>query len=206
MIEEGVAPSSIEAAGVANGRAWGPLATLDETGLALNLQQARQAEADGLPARFCRPLSATALAGLVGLGRRGRRDGGGFFDWPDVGERRLWSGLGEVFPVREAPSDPDEVARRLLVAEAMEALRCLEEGVIALADDADSASVLGLGFPKRLGGILVCVEHLGLDRFVADADRFARAHGERFAPTPWLRDLAAGGEGLSRYRRGEQAK
>ena len=38
----------IEAAGVANGRALGPLATLDETGIALNLQQARQARADGL--------------------------------------------------------------------------------------------------------------------------------------------------------------
>ena len=51
---------------------------------------------------------------------------------------------------------------RLLVAEAREALRCLEEGGIASADDADAASVLGLGFPKSVGGVLRWVEDFGL--------------------------------------------
>ncbi len=48
MVAEGFAPALIEEAALANGRAIGPLATLDETGIGLNLQHARQARADGL--------------------------------------------------------------------------------------------------------------------------------------------------------------
>ena len=206
MLEEGVSPPLIESAGVANGRAWGPLATLDETGLALNLQQARQAAADGLPDRFRRPLCAPALARLVALGRKGRRDGGGFFDWPAERERVVWPGLAELFPLGRTQPDLERISRRLFVAEALEALRCLEEGVIASADDVDAASVLGLGFPRSRGGILSWVERGGLASLVADAERLAHACGERFAPSPWLRDLAARGLDLKAYRTKESAE
>ena len=100
MISEGVAPQTIEDAAAANGRALGPLAMLDETGLLLNLQQARQARADGLPPRLCRPLAEPVLARMAEFGRGGRRNGGGFFDWPGAGPRRVWAGAGR------APSPP----------------------------------------------------------------------------------------------------
>ena len=64
MLVEGFAPALIEEAALANGRTLGPLAMLDETGINLNLQQARQARADGLEARFCRPLSEPFLRTL----------------------------------------------------------------------------------------------------------------------------------------------
>jgi 3-hydroxyacyl-CoA dehydrogenase len=85
MAAEGVAVESIESAAIDIGRALGPLAMLDETGISLNLSQARQARADSLEARFCRPLAESSLARLVAAGRSGRRSGGGFFDWPDEG-------------------------------------------------------------------------------------------------------------------------
>ena len=93
MASEGIAVESIEAAAIANGRALGPLAMLDETGVALNLSQARQARADGLEPRFCRPLAEPTLAALVAAGRSGRRAGGGFFDWPSDGPRNALAGL-----------------------------------------------------------------------------------------------------------------
>ena len=34
---------------------------------------------------------------------------------------------------------------------------------------------------------------IGLAAFVKRADELAAAYGDRFAPTPWLRDLAASG-------------
>src|SRR5271165_769879 len=130
-----------------------PLATLDETGIGLNLQQARQARADGLEPRFCRPLADSVLARLVESGRGGRRSGGGFYDWLAEGPRTPWPGLAAIFPLAAGQPDLETLKLRLLVAEAREALRCLEEGAIASAD-ADTASVLGLGFPKRGGGVL----------------------------------------------------
>jgi 3-hydroxyacyl-CoA dehydrogenase len=203
MVAEGVAPALIEEAALANGRALGPLAMLDETGLALNLQQGRQARADGLEPRFRRPLAEPVLARLVELGRAGRRAGGGFFDWPEEGARTLWDGLATLFPLDLRQPDFDTVKLRLLTAETREALRLLEEGGIASADDADAASVLGLGFPVRTGGVLRWAESFGLARFVAACDRFASVRGDRFAPSAWLRELAMRGEGLKAYRRQE---
>jgi 3-hydroxyacyl-CoA dehydrogenase/enoyl-CoA hydratase/3-hydroxybutyryl-CoA epimerase len=153
-----------------------------------------------LEPRFCRPLAEPALARMAQLGRRGRRDGGGFFDWPAEGPRTAWPGLAGAFPLRVDQPSAEAVKLRLLCAEAREALRCLEEGVIASADDGDAASMLGLGFPKRVGGILRWAEDFGLAAFVMACDSLARDSGARFTPTPWLRDLAERGEGLAPWR------
>ena len=127
-------------------------------------------------------------------GRRGRRAGGGFFDWRDDGGREPWGGLVDAFPLSSTQPDARALGAKLWVAEAREALRCLEEGVIASADDADAASLLGLGYPAKTGGVLAWVESFGLPAFVEACDQLARNHGSRFAPSPFLRDLADRGE------------
>jgi 3-hydroxyacyl-CoA dehydrogenase/enoyl-CoA hydratase/3-hydroxybutyryl-CoA epimerase len=76
-------------------------------------------------------------------------------------------------------------------AQALAAAACLEEGIVASAQDADLASVLGLGFPKAQGGVLAQVERQGLARFVAECDALADRCGERFRPSPWLRERRA---------------
>jgi 3-hydroxyacyl-CoA dehydrogenase/enoyl-CoA hydratase/3-hydroxybutyryl-CoA epimerase len=200
LLDEGVAPESIEAAALANGRPIGPLAVLGEVSLALNLQQAEQARADGLDDRHCRPLARGPLARMVALGRAGRREGGGFYDYAAGQERRLWAGLADIFPRASRQPRDAVIAARLRCAEALEALRCLEEGVLASADDADAGSLLGLGYPAATGGVLRSVETEGLDRFVATCDALASDWGDRFRPSAWLRDVGAGGRGLAAWR------
>ncbi|MGO9420764.1 3-hydroxyacyl-CoA dehydrogenase family protein, partial [Roseiarcus sp.] len=133
-------------------------------------------------------------------GRSGRRAGGGFFDWPSDGPRMPWPGLSALFPISALQPEPEAIRLRLLAAEAREALRCLEEGVIRNADDADLASVLGLGFPKVLGGVLRWAETFGLLTFVEALDHLAETHGDRFSPSLWLRALASRADGLGPYR------
>jgi 3-hydroxyacyl-CoA dehydrogenase/enoyl-CoA hydratase/3-hydroxybutyryl-CoA epimerase len=82
-------------------------------------------------------------------------------------------------------------------AQAVEAARCLEDGTVASAADADMGSVLGLGFPASEGGVLGQVERRGLAAFVSECDALADAHGERFRPSQWLREQAAGGRGFA---------
>ena len=200
LVGEGVEVARIEAAGLALGRAIGALALLDQIGLRLNLQQARQALADGLPPRFCRPLAQPVLARLVAAGRCGRREGGGFFDRLASGERLVWAGLSDLFPLARAQPHTSDLQARLRWAEVLEALRCLEEGVIASADDADTASLLGLGFPAASGGVLRWAEDQGLHHIVAEADRLASKFGPRFEASAWLRDLAGQGLGLQAWR------
>lgn len=201
MVGEGVAPALIEQAGQALGRPLGPLAVLDEVSLRLNYQQARQALADGLEPRFCRMLALPVLERMLALGRGGRREGGGFYDHDAAAGRRLWPGLADVFlPAAEPPSQPT-VQQRLRCAEAMEALRCLEEGVLDSADDADTGSLLGLGFPVDTGGVLRWVEAEGLGPFTETSAALAQAHGPRFEPSPWLLAMDAQGQGLAHWRR-----
>lgn len=200
MLAEGVAPERIEAAAIAGGLPVGPLAMLDETGIALNWQQARQAKADGLGDRASRALAWPVLDRMVMLGRRGRREGAGFYDYPATGAKEFWTGLADLYPPRAQQPEPEAACRRLMHAQAMEAARCLEDGTVASVADADTGSVLGLGFPASEGGVLSQIERRGLAGFVAECDALAVAHGERFRPSRWLRDRAAAGAGLEAAR------
>lgn len=200
LVGEGVAPADIDAAARSLGRALGPLALLDDISLTLNLQQIEQARADGLPVQRCRPLGAPVLAAMVAAGRGGRRQGGGFYDIGGDGVRTPWPGLERLFGHAGVEAAREAIAQRLRWIESMEALRCLEEGVVASADDADTASILGLAYPRADGGVLGWVERVGLASFVAHGDALARRHGERFSPSPWLRRLAATDRDLRRWR------
>ena len=200
MVGEGVRPQAIEEAGRANGRAIGPLAVLDEVSLQLNWQQALQARDDGLAERFCRPLAQPVLARMIGIGRLGRRQGGGFYDHVAGQGSQPWAGLAEHFPPQSLQPSLQHVQQRLRFAEVLEALRCLEEGVVDSADDADTGSLLGLGFPAGSGGVLRWAETFGLDRLSHDCAALARVHGPRFEPSAWLRERAREGQGLNRWR------
>ncbi|MFT3821214.1 MAG: 3-hydroxyacyl-CoA dehydrogenase NAD-binding domain-containing protein [Rubrivivax sp.] len=189
MVGEGVDAARIDAVGKSLGRALGPLAVMDEVSLALNLQQARQAEGDGLPPEHCRLAARPVLEAMVAAGRSGRRQGGGFFDDDGQGGRRPWPGLAALFPPAAATLDDEAIAQRLRWSEALEALRCLGEGVIANAADGDTASRLGLGFPG--GGVLHWANATGIVEVVRVARQLAARCGDRFSPPAWLVEQAA---------------
>jgi 3-hydroxyacyl-CoA dehydrogenase/enoyl-CoA hydratase/3-hydroxybutyryl-CoA epimerase len=51
-------------------------------------------------------------------------------------------------------------------------------------------SIFGIGFPAWTGGTLSYIDTIGMDRFVADCKRLAKAHGKRFRTSHWLRKRA----------------
>jgi len=108
------------------------------------------------------------------------------------------AGLGEspltaeATATQAATSQPDAraVGERLLSLLALEAARCLEEGVLKQPVEADLGAVLALGYPDWTGGTLSYIETVGLAAFVARCDALAQRHGERFKPTAALRQRA----------------
>ena len=78
----------------------------------------------------------------------------------------------------------------MLYRQALEAARCMEEGVVTTAAEADLGSILGWGFPAWTGGTLSFIDTVGIKAFVAECDRLAKRHGKRFKPSKWLRDRA----------------
>ncbi len=61
----------------------------------------------------------------------------------------------------------EELKSRLLVTQALEAARTVEEGVITDPREADVGSILGFGFAPFTGGALSYIDFMGPKAFVA---------------------------------------
>ncbi len=190
MLQEGVTPALVENGAKMAGMPVGPLAVADEVTIDLSWKIMRQTEQD-LGRRFQKPVTYETVRKFVEeLKRPGKRFGAGFYDYPKDAKKHLWPGLAGVFP--SAPMQPpvDEVEKRILCIQALEAARCMEEGVITTAAEADLGSILGWGFPAWTGGTLSYIDTMGIREFVAECDRLAKRYGKRFKPSKWLRGRA----------------
>ncbi|WP_108447214.1 fatty acid oxidation complex subunit alpha FadB [Halomonas denitrificans] len=88
----------------------------------------------------------------------------------------------------------EEIIARMMVPLCLEAVRCLEDDIVASPAEADMALIYGIGFPPFRGGALRYIDAMGLSAFVEQADRLAEELGPLYAPTERLREMAAAGE------------
>jgi 3-hydroxyacyl-CoA dehydrogenase/enoyl-CoA hydratase/3-hydroxybutyryl-CoA epimerase len=193
MLCEGVPAAMIENVARMAGMPVGPLALNDEVALDLAWRIVQATEAD-LGPEAVDPRQKHLLQELVERrGRLGRKNGKGFYDYPQSGPKRLWPGLGEIVPARLDPDSIDiaELKHRFLAVQALEAARTLAEGVVTDVREADVGAILGFGFAPFTGGTLSYIDMMGTRRFVALCDTLARMYGPRFAPNELLRDMAA---------------
>ena len=193
MLAEGVNPALIENVAKHAGMPVGPLAVTDEVSLELSYHVGQQTKKDLGDAYVAGPADEVIEKFVTGLDRKGKRYGKGFYDYPQDGRKRLWPGLAEHYPPAAEQPAPAEVRTRLLYAQAIETLRCLDENVVTHPADADIGSIFGWGFPAWTGGTLSFIETVGLEAFAKEADRLAQTYGERFAIPDSLRRMAAEG-------------
>jgi 3-hydroxyacyl-CoA dehydrogenase / enoyl-CoA hydratase / 3-hydroxybutyryl-CoA epimerase len=193
MLEDGVAPAMIENAAKFAGFPLGPLALTDEVTIELPWKIVREAEA-AMGDRYVRPCSYEVMRHMIeDLQRCGRRYGKGFYEYLDNG-KRLWPGLRQAYPPSVEQPSIDELKKRFLYVQSLETARCLEEGVISHAADADVGSLLGWGFPSWTGGPISLIDTIGIAQFVAQCGQMAELYGARFAPSAWLSAKAERGE------------
>ncbi|MGK5631604.1 3-hydroxyacyl-CoA dehydrogenase NAD-binding domain-containing protein [Streptomyces sp. URMC 123] len=198
MVGEGVEPASVEQAAAQAGYPAKVLALMDELTLTLPRkirQESRRAvEAAGgtWPEH---PAEAVIDRMVDEFGRTGRSGGAGFYDYEDGKRVGLWPGLREHFGRHHGSVPFEDMKERMLFAEALDSVRCLEEGVLTSVADANIGSILGIGFPGWTGGVLQYINGYegGLPGFVARARELQAAYGERFAPPALLLDKAAKG-------------
>ncbi|WP_375461637.1 FAD-dependent oxidoreductase [uncultured Enterovirga sp.] len=197
MLAEGIPPAMIENLARMAGMPVGPLSLNDEVGIDLALRVVRATKAQ-VGEGAVNPDQEQILSVMVEReGRLGRKNAKGFYDYPDKGQgpKRLWPDLGSVGGFPQAPDEIDrgEVKHRLLVVQALEAARTVEEGVVTDPREADVGSVLGFGFAPFTGGALSYIDGMGATAFVALARRLEAKHGPRFAPPRILVDMAERG-------------
>ena len=205
MITEGVAPALIDNAARMLGMPVGPLQLTDETSLELGLSIARATKAALGDAYAENPADALLVEMVEKQGRKGRKNGKGLYDYDDKGKRLgFWPGLAAMHPHAEPQPPLEEVQNRLMLAQTLEAVRALEEGVLTDIREGDVGAILGWGFAPWSGGPFSWLDIIGPAQAAALCDALAEKHGDRFAAPALLREMAAQGETF--YARFAQAK
>jgi 3-hydroxyacyl-CoA dehydrogenase/enoyl-CoA hydratase/3-hydroxybutyryl-CoA epimerase len=192
MLTEGVPAAMIENVGRMAGMPVGPLSLNDEVAVDLAWKILKATEAD-LGAKAIDPGQKALLADMVEKhGRLGRKNGKGFYDYPEKAPKKLWPGLADLQKKKLDPDaiDIQELKDRLLAMQALETARCFEEGVLTDVREADVGSILGFGFAPFSGGTLSYIDMMGTKRFVALCEKLEKKFGERFKPSPLLIEMA----------------
>jgi 3-hydroxyacyl-CoA dehydrogenase/enoyl-CoA hydratase/3-hydroxybutyryl-CoA epimerase len=196
MLTEGIPAALIENVARMAGMPVGPLALTDEVAVDLAWKILKATEADLGPAAVD-PKQKALLAEMVEKRSRfGRKNGKGFYDYPQNAPKRLWPGLIDLQPERLNVDDIDiaVLKRRLLGIQALESARCIEEKVVTDVREADVGSILGFGFAPFTGGTISYIDGMGVKNFVELCNELARICGERFTPSKLLVDMAKRGD------------
>ncbi len=196
MLAEGVPAAMIENVGRMAGMPVGPLSLNDEVAVDLAWKILKATEAD-LGEKAIDARQKALLEDIVEKrGRYGRKNGKGFYDYPQNAPKRLWPGLADLQPTKLDPDtiDVEELKRRLLAIQALESARCIEEGVVTDVREADVGSILGFGYAPFTGGTISYIDGMGTEAFVDLCKGLAKRYGDRFKPSKLLRDMAMTGD------------
>ncbi len=200
MLAEGVPPASIEQASSQAGYPAPVLQLSDELNMKLMRKIRLAGEAAGVTGVGWDNKDASAVIDrmLDEFDRPGRLEGRGFYHYADGKRVGLWTGLRDAFPPIADPSTLSllDLEERMLFIEAIESVRCYDEGVIESVADANIGSIMGIGYPPWTGGVLQYINGYenGLAGFVARARELAARYGERFEPPVSLVERAERGE------------
>jgi 3-hydroxyacyl-CoA dehydrogenase/enoyl-CoA hydratase/3-hydroxybutyryl-CoA epimerase len=201
MLVEGVPAPSIEQASSQAGYPAPVLQLSDELNLKLmrKIRVAAQEAGETAGSGWDSSPSEVVIDRMLDeFSRPGKLEGAGFYEYVDGKRAGLWKGLREAFPPVADPSSLSlrDLEERMLFIEAIETVKCVDEGVIPSVADANIGSIMGIGFPGWTGGVLQYINGYdgGVAGFVERARELAATYGERFTPPASLVAKAEAGE------------
>jgi 3-hydroxyacyl-CoA dehydrogenase/enoyl-CoA hydratase/3-hydroxybutyryl-CoA epimerase/enoyl-CoA isomerase len=176
----------------------GPAYLMDVVGID-TAHHARDVMAEGFPERM-KEERQTAVDALYAANRFGQKNGKGFYVYETdkrgkpkkVVDASLQEILAPVVYEQREVTDED-IINFMMIPLCMETVRCLEDGIVDSAAEADMGLIYGVGFPPFRGGALRYIDSIGVAEFVALADQYADL-GALYTPTAKLREMAAKGQ------------
>ncbi|WP_137168193.1 fatty acid oxidation complex subunit alpha FadB [Salinimonas lutimaris] len=176
----------------------GPAYLLDVVGMDTANHASSVMEA-GFPERMAK-LTNDPVTLMYNDERYGQKNGKGFYEYgTDKRGKPTKQAADRAYELIKAEVgdttsfDKEEIIARLMIPMANETIRCLEEGIIGSAEEADMALLYGIGFPPFRGGVFRYIETMGLDKFVELADKYADL-GPLYQVTENTRKMAAEGQ------------
>jgi len=196
LLSEGMHPVRIDNLGKAVGMPVGPLAVYDEVSLELSRKAQETWEEMGIDTSGRDAAVAREVVNtMIGEhGRGGRHHGGGFYEYAEDGTKAIWPPLLDIYYKPDLDISDQDAKDRLLFRQVIEALRCLEEGVLRTVADGNIGSIMGIGAPVWTGGLIQFVNTYGLERFINRCDELAGHYGERFKAPNCVSEKCAAGD------------
>ena len=193
MVGEGVEPALVENAARLLGFPVGPLQLVDETSIDLGVKIAKATKA-AMGDAYPDDAVDEVLFWMAGEGRLGRKSKAGFYAYDEAGKRvGLWDGLSSRYPATDAQPELTTVQHRLMMAQVLEAVRALEEGVLEDIREGDVGAILGWGFAPWSGGPFSWLDMIGASKAVGICDELAD-FGPRFKAPDLLIDVMKKGQ------------
>jgi 3-hydroxyacyl-CoA dehydrogenase/enoyl-CoA hydratase/3-hydroxybutyryl-CoA epimerase/enoyl-CoA isomerase len=176
----------------------GPAYLLDVVGID-TADHAADVMANGFPERM-QKVENDPVSLMYGAKRLGQKNKVGFYDHGvDKRGRPAKTPAPAAYELlaahcaEKAEFEAEEIIARLMIPMANEAIRCLEEGIVASPAEAEMALLYGLGFPPFRGGIFRYIDSMGLANFVALADKYAHL-GAIYQVSDNAREMAKAGK------------
>ncbi len=184
MLEEGVDPVLIDNLGKQIGMPVGPLTVLDEVSTELMRKVNETQRELGLYGTVYNVEASDRVGNRMinEFGRGGRHYAGGFYEYPKDGDKHIWPKLYELYVKQDVDLPHEDIKDRLLFRQVIEALKCLQEGVLGTVADGNVGSILGIGAPVWTGGLIQFVNSYGLEQFVNRCNQLAERYGDLLAP------------------------
>lgn len=171
----------------------GPMQLLDEVGIDVGAKIGPILQAD-LGERFAAP---SAFSKLLDDGRLGKKANKGFYLYgkqAKKGKKQVDDSIYTLLNLKPLGSlSNDQIAKRCTYMMLNEAARCVDEGIVRNARDADIGAIFGIGFPPFLGGPLRYIDKIGAQSIVAQLTQWSEQHGERYTPCEALVSMAESG-------------
>lgn len=176
----------------------GPAYLMDVVGMDTAFH-ARDVMAAGFPDRM-QEERETCVDALFKAERLGQKNGKGFYayelDKKGKQQKLVDESVAEVLtPIvyEQRELSDEDIINYMMIPLCLETVRCLEDGIVETAAEADMGLIYGIGFPQFRGGALRYIDSIGVAEFVALADQYAEL-GALYQPTEKLRAMASNGE------------
>ncbi len=178
LIRDGVDFQRIDKLMETWGWPMGPAYLLDVVGLDTAVH-AEKVMAEGFPDRMKRDFTSCTDV-LFAAGRLGQKNNQGFYNYEldkkgkpaKVAAAEVAEILKPVVQTTIEISDEDIISR-MMIPMATELARCLQEGIVETAAEADMALVYGTGFPPFRGGVFRWLDSIGAKNFCDLTEKFS---------------------------------
>ncbi|QDS96779.1 3-hydroxyacyl-CoA dehydrogenase NAD-binding domain-containing protein [Adhaeretor mobilis] len=192
LLEEGASIKAVDRAAKSFGMPMGPIELYDTVGLDVAIHAGGVMHA-AFPDRI---EPSSILPAMVEAGRKGKKNGQGFFDYPKSKKGRpVPSDEANAIIAKHVTASKEfkskELTERLMLPMLLEATRVLEDGVAHSVADVDLALIFGIGFPPFRGGLFFWADHVGAAKILEQLGEYQEL-GKRYEPTDFLKKTAEG--------------